>query len=142
MYWEEAHMVDMCAMPFTTLQGKSEDISGPGYTCCHNHDPNSASVYVTKAKANLKSLAAQTREKPSHLFSQPFGDLPGDAKLRLGKQEDDTMYAYLKGADTHLYLTLSTSCLLTVNGLRLCKINLNPVMHTKNCHFILLCIYE
>jgi len=23
----------MCAMPFTPLQGKSEDISGSGYTC-------------------------------------------------------------------------------------------------------------
>ena len=46
-----------------------------------------ASVCVTKAKANLKSLAAQTRDKPGHLFAQTLADLPDDAKLRLGKQD-------------------------------------------------------
>ena len=39
----------VCAMPFTPLQGKS------------------ASVCVAEAEANLKSLAAQTREKPCHV---------------------------------------------------------------------------
>jgi len=37
-------------------------------------------------KANLKSLAAQTREKPGHLVAQTLADIPDDAKLRLGKQ--------------------------------------------------------
>jgi len=53
----------------------------------HNHDPDPTSVCVTKAKANLKSLAAQTRDKPDHLFAQTLADLPDDAKLCLGKQD-------------------------------------------------------
>jgi len=68
----------------------------------HNHDPDQGSVCVTKAKANLKSLAAQTWEKPGHLFAQKLADLPDDAKLRPGKQDTSS----------------------TVNGLRLCKMNL------------------
>ena len=66
----------MRARPFTPVFGAP-----------HNHDPDRASVCVTKAKANLKSLAAQTREKPGHLFAQTLADLPDDAKLRLCKQD-------------------------------------------------------
>ncbi|KAK2158251.1 hypothetical protein LSH36_174g07035 [Paralvinella palmiformis] len=51
----------------------------------HNHDPYPASVCVIKA--NLKSLAAQTREKPGHLFAKTLADLPDDAKLCLESLE-------------------------------------------------------
>jgi len=47
----------------------------------HNQDPDSASVCVTIP------LAAQTREKPSHLFAHTLADLPDDAKLCLGRQD-------------------------------------------------------
>ena len=74
----------------------------------HNHDSDPASVCVTKAKANLKSLATQTREKPGHLFAQILPDLPDDAKLRLGKQDTvKKMICRTKGDDIHLYLTHS-----------------------------------
>jgi len=52
----------------------------------HSHDPDPASVCVTKPKTNLKYLAAQTREKPGHLFAQTLTDLSDDAKLRLDTQ--------------------------------------------------------
>jgi len=52
------------------------------YGASHNHDPDPTSVCVTKA--NLKSLVAQTRDKPGHLFAQTT---PGLARYR---QEDDT----------------------------------------------------
>ena len=53
----------------------------------HNHDPNLASVWVTKAKANLKSLDAQTRVKPGHLLARMLADLPDDVEVRLGKRD-------------------------------------------------------
>ena len=63
----------------------------------HNHDPDQASVCVTRAKANLKSLAAQTREKSGHLFAQTLDDLPDDEKLRPGKQDTVKMIRRTRG---------------------------------------------
>ena len=64
-------MMVVRARPFTPLQRKSETslaMDTPVSGASHNHDPDRGSVRVTKAKANLKSSAAQTREKPGHLF--------------------------------------------------------------------------
>ena len=88
----------------------------------HNHDPDRGSVCVTKAKANLKSLAAQTREKPGHLFPQTLADLPDYAKRRLGKQ--DTIKKMIRRTRGSRHLSVPDSLTSTVNGFRLYKMNL------------------
>jgi len=52
----------------------------PVSAASHSHGPNLASDCVTKPKASIKYLGAQTREKPGHLSVQTANDLPDDAK--------------------------------------------------------------
>ena len=63
------------------------DSRGSRDWCNPQPRPSPATTEVAKAKANMKQLAAVTREKPAHLVTRTLTDITEDARLRLPKED-------------------------------------------------------
>ena len=65
----------------------SIDLSQVLNTKPHNHDANTMEVAVAKTKADMKHLAANTRERPAKMVSTKLAELPAAAIQLAGEEE-------------------------------------------------------
>ena len=61
----------------------SFDITDPASTTDHNHCPDYAAISATKCINIMKRKAAETEDKPNHIYTSYMDGISAEAKMRI-----------------------------------------------------------